>query len=76
MFELLASALPDDTQLILSCVNTQDVSFSGELIHLDDKHAVLRVDEFDEVAEIIRPLIQTRLLTNRNEDDGAQHAST
>ena len=67
MLEILSSGLPEDTQLILSCVDTKDASFEGTQIKLTDKRSVLRVEEYDDVASEVRPLIEARFEAERAE---------
>ena len=65
MLELLATGLPEGTQLILAGVDTRDVKFEGDSIELTEKRGLLQVEEFDSVAAEVRPLIELRFEAER-----------
>jgi hypothetical protein len=61
MYELLANQLPEDTQLILACVDPGGVQFEGEIVKLDEKYGLLKAEEYQQTAEEIRQLIDLRV---------------
>jgi predicted nucleic acid-binding Zn-ribbon protein len=62
MLELLATGLPDGTQLVVGCVNTRGVRFDGSTIELTEKYGLLRTEEFADVVPEFRSTIDKRLL--------------
>lgn len=61
MLSLMSDELPGDVQLVLSLVDPSGLKLDGEFIHLPSKYNVLRAEEFDEVAAIIRPILKSRM---------------
>jgi hypothetical protein len=60
MFELLATGLPAETQLVLACVDTRGVKFEGDVIELTEKYGLLRTEEYASVASVVRPMQEKR----------------
>jgi len=60
IYQLLATRLPPGTQLILGCVDSNSVSFPGEIVSLDEKHGLLRADQYDSNIDEVRILIDKR----------------
>ncbi len=71
-FKLIREAIrderPDQCQLILALTDDEGTDFGGEIVELDRKRKVLDTEEFAEVSEEIRPLIERSLMSNEDED--------
>lgn len=52
---------PDDAQMIVGLVNDEGIELGGDVIELTDERQLLQADEYDDVAEFLRPYIDKSL---------------
>lgn len=58
ILEFIRDKKPEGFQLILGCVDLHSVDFKGNMINLSNKHQLLSKERYDEIFEVIKPIIE------------------
>ncbi|WP_254510278.1 hypothetical protein [Anatilimnocola floriformis] len=62
IIEFTRDFLPTDSQLVLGLVDDMGINFGGNVIELKEKFSVMNKESYEEVASIVRPLIDASLV--------------